>query len=611
MKIAVIGSGGREHALAWRMNQEGHEVGMYPGRPGVPWSTGIAWQDVDALATRFLADGIDLVIIGPEAPLAAGHADVYRARGLTVLGAGAAGARLESSKAYAKDFMRRHGVRTARAEVVQGLDALRTCLATWEGGVVLKYDGLAEGKGVWVCHMAAEREEAVAEIAARFGTEPTVVVEQLLRGREVSCIGLTDGKHLVMLPPSQDHKRLLDGDKGPNTGGMGAYAPAEWFGESDREIAWREVFAPTLAGLAADGIEYRGALYFGLMVCADGPYLLEYNARFGDPETQALMRATGGMLADAFVATARGLLPENGWYKAVADASAVVLAAPWYPGPPGKPIALGGVTSGYRAVEVFISGADCVEGQWWAVGGRVLSLVSRVEKKDSVNEVDCTYGALEACDLADETAATFPFAGAQWRRDIGTHAVPHKISVFYSGAGSNFDALARATETGVLRGLATIDSAMSNVAGAGGADVAKRHEIPLFEIPHQGLSRVEHEARVMEATRPWIIVLAGYMRVLSPEFVARYPGRILNIHPADTRLHQGTDGYEWAWNTRREFTTITVHKVDAGLDTGEIVMQREVDLRGATSLEEVRARGLAVEHELYPLALRKFLLEEM
>lgn len=603
MKIAVIGSGGREHALAWRMNQEGHEVGMYPGRPGVPWSTGIPWQDVDALTTRFLADGIELVIIGPEAPLAAGHADVYRARGLTVLGAGAAGARLESSKAYAKDFMRRHGVRTARAEVVQGLDALRACLAAWEGGVVLKYDGLAEGKGVWVCSAPNEREEAVAEIGARFGDRATVVVEQLLRGREVSCIGLTDGMHLVMLPPSQDHKRLLDGDTGPNTGGMGAYAPAQWLGGFDRGVIWREIVQPTLDGLRHDSLFFTGVIYFGLMICADGPYLLEYNMRFGDPEAQALMLAVAGDLGTLFRSVAHGDMRRSYWMDSDAHAVCVVLASQDYPGKNLCPAAMpNGVSLRESPIRTFVAGAEHGAEGWWATGGRVMGITASGRTPALAREA--VY----------EAVPSLAFVGAQWRTDIARHSERTRIAVLYSGAGSNFAAVCLAAREGMVRRLCKVVCAVGNVSGAGGDNVALAAGVPFETIANKGLTRADHEARLLahlQQQAVQVVVLAGYMRVLSLEFVARYPGRILNIHPADTRLHQGTDGYEWAWNTRRAFTTITVHKVDAGLDTGEIILQREVDLRGATSLDEVKARGLAVEHELYPLALRKFLLEEM
>lgn len=613
MKIAVIGSGGREHALAWRLasEDEHHQVALYPGRAGVPGSTGIGWQDAEALAERFVRDNVDLVVIGPEAPLAAGHADIYRARGLQVLGAGAEAAKLEGSKAYAKDFMRRHGVRTARAEVVRGLAALRGCLSAWDGGVVLKYDGLAEGKGVWVCATPAEREEAMREIDARFDASSVFVVEQLLRGREVSCIGLTDGKFLLMLPPSQDHKRLLDGDQGPNTGGMGAYSPVRWFADADRQVAWREILAPTLRGLAADQIAYRGVIYFGLMICADGPYLLEYNARFGDPETQPLMQVTAGKLSEDFIRVARGELVQDEWRRTnFMQAFTVVLASADYPGPNQHPVAMRFAAEhieGFReGVRCFVAGAQQgSDGQWVASGGRVLGVTGY--------DYDDPHHIGTAREKAYESIDDFAFPGAQWRRDIGRHARLTRVAVLCSGRGSNFEAIAKAAQEGILAPLCQIALAIVNVSGAGALDVAASYGISAEEIPHAGMSRAEHETKVLEALEQHeieLVVLAGYMRVLSPAFIAKFPGRIVNIHPADTRAHQGLHGYQWAFDSQLEQTHVTVHKVDAGLDTGAVLMQRAVNLAGVQTVEDVVARGLLVEHQLYPQALRKLLLEE-
>ncbi|HKE14788.1 MAG TPA: phosphoribosylamine--glycine ligase [Kofleriaceae bacterium] len=419
MRILVVGGGGREHALCWRLAASGHEVVVAPGNPGaaqVAAAVAVAVDDHDGLVALALAREVDLVVVGPEAPLVAGLADRLRARGLTVFGPSAAAARLEGSKAFAKEFFRRHGIRTAEFRVCADMASVDQALAALGGEVVVKADGLAAGKGVVVCDGEDEAREAARAMleAGRFGQAGLVVViERRLRGREVSVMALADGTRCAMLPPVEDHKAIFDGDRGPNTGGMGTVSPVAWVGEALMERVRRDILEPTLAGLRADAIDFRGVLYAGLIVDQSGaPWLLEYNCRFGDPEIQPVAARLDADLGAWLHGAAIGRLPDGEPAVSGRAAVCVVLASRGYPGEPSTGDAIAGADAAGADVLVFHAGTA-------AVGGRLVTAAGRVLGVTGVGDT-----VAEARARAYQAVAGISFDGMQLRRDIGARAAP-------------------------------------------------------------------------------------------------------------------------------------------------------------------------------------------
>jgi phosphoribosylamine--glycine ligase len=381
MKVLLLGGGGREHAIAWKLKHSPRLQRLWaaPGSDAIAELAELAPLDpLDPAAVAAFArkNRVDLVFVGPEAPLAAGVSDAAREAGALVFGPSRAAARLETSKSFAKDFMARHGVPTARARSASGADEAKAAARGFGGRCAVKADGLAAGKGVIVCGSVAEAEAAVDALAATTAGR-TLVVEERLEGPELTLMALVDGRGCAVLPLSQDHKRLLDGDAGPNTGGMGALAPAP-AGAGDYTRIQTEALERTLAGLRADGLDYRGALYVGLMLTADGPRVLEYNARFGDPETQAVLPLLDADLLALAADCAAGRLAPGAVPVKPGACVGVTLAAPGYPDAPrlGAAIDLSAVER-MADVEVFHAGTRRADRGWTAAGGRVLTVVGR------------------------------------------------------------------------------------------------------------------------------------------------------------------------------------------------------------------------------------------
>jgi phosphoribosylamine---glycine ligase len=340
MRILIVGGGAREDALSWRLAASPSCDALFhaPGNAGTA-SRGENWSDVSATDARTIVRRaqevkIDLVVLGPETAIAAGVGDKLRDAGIAVFGPNRNGGRLETSKVFAKRFMERHGISTARFKVVHNVDQAKRALEGWRGGAVVKADGLAAGKGVVVCDDAAQ---AIALLEEWYGSSKIpggghdVVIEERLQGREVSVFAISDGRAMVPIAAACDYKRAGDDDKGPNTGGMGAYSPPSGFPDDLLEVVRERVVAPTLRGLLAEGEEYRGVLYCGLMQTADGPYVIEFNARFGDPETQVLMPLVSGDFARYLKSAADGVLEIDAATWSRDACVGVVLATSRYP----------------------------------------------------------------------------------------------------------------------------------------------------------------------------------------------------------------------------------------------------------------------------------------
>lgn len=407
MKVAVLGSGGREHALCWALARHGHQAVALPGNGGTALNAPVAADDLDAVARFCRDEGVGLVVVGPEGPLAKGMVDFLREQGVPALGPTKGAARLEGSKVFSKKFMQAHGVPTAKAWVFEeGGDPVEAFTAL-DGQLVLKFDGLAAGKGVWVCDGLDEAFGALAELRDRHGPKAGFLVEERLEGDELSVIALVDGEHVVSLPASQDHKALLDGDLGPNTGGMGAICPVPRVDAVTRRRIDAEVVRPTLAGLKAEAIDYRGFLYFGLMLTPGGPKLLEYNVRLGDPEAEAMLPLLETDLVVLAQACLSGRLDQVKLKVSPGAAACVVLAARGYPGEPELGREVAGLDLLDPQTLVFHAGTRRVGDRWVTHGGRVLDVVARGDSLPA------------AVERAYQEVAKLRFDGMQVRKDIG------------------------------------------------------------------------------------------------------------------------------------------------------------------------------------------------
>jgi phosphoribosylamine--glycine ligase len=423
MRVLVLGSGGREHALAWKLARERDVefVICAPGNAGVARSVPIAavdLSDADAMLTLAERERIDLTVVGPELPLDRGVVDRFRAAGRSIFGPSRDAARLECSKVFAKDFMARHGIPTARYRVCSSSDDACALVASGEFGfpIVVKADGLAAGKGVVV---AADRQEADTAIRAAvddrcFGDAGSrLVIEECLSGPEVSFFALCDGTRALPITSAQDHKRIFDEDRGPNTGGMGAFAPSPLVDAGEQARIMREIVEPVLRGMQAEGTEYRGFLYAGLMMTCDGPKVIEFNVRFGDPEAQVVLPLITSSLAPVLSAAAEGALSGESMTFSNDVAVGVVLASGGYPGSIRTGVPIDGLDDAARVdgVSVFHAGTAFKDGSVVTAGGRVLTVVGTAA--DYGDAITRAYTAVERIS----------FDGMQYRRDIGRKAL--------------------------------------------------------------------------------------------------------------------------------------------------------------------------------------------
>jgi len=428
MNVLIVGSGGREHALAWKIAQSPlvDKIFAAPGNPGIARldkgvCVNVSTDDFDMLAAYTDIENIDLVVVGPEDPLAKGIADALEARGKAVFGPSAQAAQLEASKSFAKDFMARHDIPTAAYGVFDEAEAALAYLRRTGAPVVIKADGLAAGKGVTVAHTLDEAEAAVraAMVEGAFGgAGKRVVIEECLVGEEASILAFCDGKTFKPLASSQDHKAAFDGDLGPNTGGMGAYSPAPVVTDAMMERISNEVLAPCVDGMARDGMPYKGILYAGLMITADGPKVIEFNVRFGDPETQVILPRMATDIVPVLQACCTGTLAKEDIRYSPWPCVTVVMASNGYPGAYEKGLRITGIedAESIEGVTVFMAGVKEQGGELLTSGGRVLNVTATAPD------------LREAIDKAYAAVARIRFAGAHYRTDIGEKAFRHLAS---------------------------------------------------------------------------------------------------------------------------------------------------------------------------------------
>lgn len=422
-KVLVVGQGGREHALVWKLAQSPQVGKIYaaPGNPGIAQlaeCVAIQADDVEGLLQLAVREKVDLTVVGPEAPLMAGLVDRFQAAGLNAFGPSAAAARLEGSKVFAKELLKKYNIPTAAFDVFTDIEAARACVRSYTDQgrpVVVKADGLAAGKGVVVASSEEEACRALEDIMVRqqFGAAGRqVVVEECLQGEEVSFFAITDGKDFLPLIAAQDHKRVYDDDKGPNTGGMGAYVNPPIFTNRLQEEVIDKIIRPVIEAMAREGHPYRGVLYAGLMITGEGPQVLEFNARFGDPETQALLPMIEGDLFSLFqAASGVGNLRDCRVKCGPGSCVCVVLASGGYPGSYEKGKVIEGLDAVDRDTLVFHAGTALKDGRLLTNGGRVLAVACRGE---SISQ---------AVTRVYQQVNMISFEGMHYRRDIGGRAL--------------------------------------------------------------------------------------------------------------------------------------------------------------------------------------------
>jgi phosphoribosylamine--glycine ligase len=409
MKIAVLGSGGREHAIVWKLVQGVSQTDIYtlPGNGGIPNSLPINITKFDDVKRFCEEKHIELVVVGPEAPLAQGIVDYFANTRIKVFGPSKNAARLESSKIWAKQFMAKYEVATADFRIFYNPEDAKKRIHELKGDLVIKYDGLAGGKGVYVCSSEAEALASLEDLVKNYGADAPFLIEEKLIGSEISIIGFTDGKHIQLLTPSQDHKQLYDGDTGPNTGGMGAYCPVTFLTDAMMKDIMTAIVNPTLRGLQGENLDYKGAIYFGLMMTAQGARLLEYNVRLGDPEAEVILPAMKGDLLQLILSCLDGTLKDYEMEFNEGFFVDVVLVSGGYPKSYAKGYEISGLKHLSQETLVFHAGTALKDGKLVTSGGRVLNIVAN--GVDLASTIEKVY---QECKLVE-------FQDIYYRKDIG------------------------------------------------------------------------------------------------------------------------------------------------------------------------------------------------
>jgi phosphoribosylamine---glycine ligase len=412
MNIAVIGSGGREHAIAWKLEQSelADKIYVLPGNGGTNNNVAIDVNNFEMIKEFCKQELIELIFVGPEDPLANGIVDYFADSPVKVFGPDKAGAQLEGSKIFAKQFMQKYGVGTAEYwefgnSHEKAQNEAKNVVENLNGNCVIKFDGLAAGKGVFVCSNEEEALTALDEIHSKYGEDASYLIEEKLIGDELSILAFTDGEHYQLLLPSQDHKQLLDGDKGPNTGGMGAFCPVPFYNDELRKQIQKDIIEPTIKGIQSEGFNYKGIVYFGLMITESGPKLLEYNVRLGDPETEVVLPAMKSDLLELIFSCFDGSLKDYEMKYQEGYFVDVVIASGGYPNSYKKELPIWGIED-YQEL-IFHAGTKKEEFQTLTNGGRVLNIVAHGKTLN------------EAIENAYERVSKFHFDGMCFRKDIG------------------------------------------------------------------------------------------------------------------------------------------------------------------------------------------------
>jgi phosphoribosylamine--glycine ligase len=606
-RVLLIGAGAREHALADRLlsSPQVTELHWHPGHTAaIEWLSTrhpdrrlTAWPESfehpAELAHAAANRGVELAVVGPEAPLAAGLADLLRSVGVPTCGPGQAAARLESSKEFAKEVLRAAGVATPAAQAFANADELTAHLATlnFERPWVLKADGLAQGKGVLVC---VSPTEALAFASPWLAQGQRVLVEEHVRGRELSWLAFCDGERCALLEPACDCKSLWEGGLGHNTGGMGAWSPPQAVPSGMPERVRSQVFEPVLAELVRRGTPFRGVLYAGLMQThadptrPDSVQVLEFNVRWGDPEAQVLLARLQGDLVPWLLAAATGrldLLPATVPMEP-RPAVYVVAAAAGYPAQPRT----GDEIRGLEPEATFLAGVTYEHGSWRTSGGRVAGVLGR---GDSLQQARLA---------AYQRLSKLQFAGRQVRWDVG-HTGKQPFVVLASGRGSNFAALVRAAQKPAFPG--EVSALLCDRPDAPVLALAAQLAVPAFVCA----SEPELVAK-LAALRPGLVALAGYRQLLSGAVLAplRQAGvPVLNIHPSLLPELPGLHAYRRAFEAGLPSTGVTVHEVVEAVDAGRILAQRRFPIDDLSDPAAVEARGLQHEHMLYPQVVARVL----
>ncbi|KAI9922898.1 hypothetical protein PsorP6_000162 [Peronosclerospora sorghi] len=611
--VLLVGSGGREHAIAWKLAQStstGH-VYVAPGNAGTEVigagisNVNIGVGQLDELVTFAKSKGVSFCVIGPEAPLIDGLADKMNAAGILAFGPSKAAAQLEASKAFSKDFMRRNNIPTATYQNFTDYEMAKEYLTSIDHNIVVKASGIAAGKGVLIPSSKAEAYEALREVIVEkaFGSAgDEVVIEEFMTGEEVSLLAFCDGERVVCMPGVQDHKRIFDGDQGPNTGGMGAYGPAPCLtSKLERECV--DIVERVIVAMKNEGMPYVGVLYSGFMLTSTGPKIVEFNCRFGDPETQVLLPLLQSDLFEIMRACVEHRLERSLVLWKSGAAATIVIASQNYPNscPKGKVITGLDGAQALQDVEVFHAGTTkAVNGSIVTSGGRVLA-------------VTAVSSSLQgAIDLAYVAVSKIYFEGAQHRSDIGLKGLLHgakklKLAVLGSTRGSTMQPIIDAISAGELN--ASIVVVISDRPSAGILERAKAYEIESVMLPAKGLSRAEFDAQVskiLTMKNVDLVLLIGYMRIVSAEFCKKWENKMLNVHPSllpDFAGGMDLDVHRAVIDAKRTESGCTVHFVTEQVDAGPIVVQMKCPVLQTDTPESLKARvqrleGTAILHAI-------------